>query len=141
RRRELIGIVDWRVSELEHAGVEIRCGVYAEAEEVLAEQPDVVVIATGGLPNSSFLTEGEPLVRTTWDILTEPSVPTGDVMVYDDHGGYAAMDAAEVLANNGARVNIVTPERALAPDMGGMNRPAYLKVFAEHGVTTTLGWW
>src|SRR5699024_6660469 len=28
-----------------------------------------------------------------------------------------------------------------APDMGGMNSPAYLKVFAERGVTTTLGWW
>lgn len=141
RRRELIGIVDWRVSELEHAGVDIRCGVYAEVEEVLAEQPEVVVIATGGLPNSEFLTAGAELVSSTWDVLTEPSVPTGDVLVYDDHGGYAAMDAAEVLANGGADVHIVTPERMLAPDVGGMNSPAYLKVFAERGVTTTLGWW
>lgn len=141
RRRDLIGIVDWRVSELEHAGVEIRCDVYAEAEEVLAEEPDVVVIATGGLPNSSFLTAGDELVHTSWDILTSPSTPGGEVLLYDDHGGYQAMGAAEMLANNGARVHIVTPERMLAPDVGSMNSPAYLENFARHGVTTTLGWW
>lgn len=141
RRKELIGIIDWRVKELEHAGVELRCGVFAEAEEVLAEAPDVVVVATGGLPNTGFLTAGADLVHDTWDILTNPSVPVGEVMVYDDHGGYPAMDAAEVLARNGARVHIVTPERTLAPDVGGMNSPAYLEVFARQGVTTTLGWW
>jgi cation diffusion facilitator CzcD-associated flavoprotein CzcO len=32
----------------------------------------------------------------------------------------------------------VTPERTLAPDVGSMNAPAYLKAFTEHGVTTTL---
>jgi hypothetical protein len=140
RRKDLIGIIDWRVDELKHAGVEVRYGVYAEAEEVLAEAPDVVVIATGGLPNRAFLTAGSDWVHDSWDILTSVPPPTGEVLVYDDHGGYPAMDAAEVLANHGASVHIVTPERTLAPDVGSMNSPAYLRVFAQQGVTITLGW-
>ena len=34
----------------------------------------------------------------------------------------------------------MTPERTLAPDVGSMNSPAYLKAFAEHAVTVTLAY-
>src|SRR5699024_2298028 len=112
---------------------------YAEAGEVLAENPDVVFIATGGLPNTSFLESGEELVTDTWDVLTGNAL-SGEVLVHDAHGGHPAMDAAEVLAENGARVHISTPERTLAPDVGGMNSPAYMEVFARHDVDIALGW-
>ncbi len=36
RRREMIGIVDWRLAELDRLGVEIRYNLYAEADDVLA---------------------------------------------------------------------------------------------------------
>ncbi|MEX0760539.1 MAG: FAD-dependent oxidoreductase, partial [Tistlia sp.] len=64
RRRELLGIVDWRLAELERLGVPIRFNHWAEAADVLAEEPDLVVIATGGLPNTGFLKAGEELVAT-----------------------------------------------------------------------------
>ncbi|WP_114907192.1 NADH:flavin oxidoreductase [Ornithinimicrobium murale] len=140
RRRDLIGIVDWRLAEAKHAGVEFRFGSFAEASTVLAEQPDLVIIATGGVPNRSFLTEGQDLVDDTWDVM-DGSVhihTDGDVLVYDDNGAEPAMDAAEKLARTGARVQFVTPERALAPLVGGMNSPAYLRAFAEHDVTVHL---
>ncbi|WP_217553436.1 NADH:flavin oxidoreductase [Streptomyces sp. GbtcB6] len=138
RRRDLLGIVDWRVAECKHHGVDLRFGRYAESRDVLAEHPDLVVVATGGMPDRSFLDKGEDLVADTWDVLTGALRPRGEVLVYDDHGGYPALDAVEVLAPSGARLHFVTPERTLAPDVGSMNSPAYLKVFAEHGVTTTL---
>jgi NADPH-dependent glutamate synthase beta subunit-like oxidoreductase len=50
-RRDLIGIVNWRIAELERLGVDVRLDVYAEAAEVLAEDPDFVFIATGGIPD------------------------------------------------------------------------------------------
>ncbi len=50
RRRELIGIVDWRVAQLERLGVDMRFATYADAAEVLAQAPDIVFIATGGVP-------------------------------------------------------------------------------------------
>ncbi len=138
RRRELIGIVDWRVSELAHFDAEVRYNTYAERDDILSENPDVVIIASGGIPNTSFLAAGGELVHTTWDVLGGGPQLGGDVLLYDDNGGYPGMDAAEVLAGNGAKVRFVTPERAIAPDVGGMNSPAYLKVFAEHEVDTLL---
>jgi len=140
RRRDLAGIVDWRVQEAKYAGVEFRFGVYADAAQVHAEDPDLVVIATGGVPNRSFLEDGRDLVLDTWDVLDGSARPRGEVLVYDDNGAEPAMDAAELLATRGARVTIVTPERALAPLVGSMNSPAYLRAFAEHDVTITLAY-
>ncbi|MEV0084824.1 FAD-dependent oxidoreductase [Saccharopolyspora sp. NPDC050642] len=136
RRRDLIGIVDWRVEECKLHGVDFRFGVLAEAAEVRAEHPDVVVIATGGTPNATLL-EGDE-VADTWDVLTGALRPGGRVLVYDDNGAYPGMDAVEVLARRGASVEYVTPERMLAPDVGSMNSPAYLQVFAEYAVRVTL---
>ena len=138
RRRDLIGIVEWRISEAKLSGVDFRYGVYADAATVLAEEPDVVVVATGGLPNTSFLAEGSHLVTDTWDVMSGAAHPRGAVLVYDDNGAEPALDAAELLAGRGAAVELVTPERMLGPDVGGMNSPAYLTAFAEHDVTITL---
>src|SRR5699024_7532044 len=60
------------------------------------------------------------------------------VLVYDGIGSYPAMDAAEVLANQGANVHFATCERTIAPDVGSSNSPAYLKVFASRKVETTM---
>ncbi|MBX6385400.1 MAG: NADH:flavin oxidoreductase [Microbispora sp.] len=138
RRRDMIGIIDWRVTECKHLGVDIRYNVYAEAEHVLAEDPDVVVVATGGLPNSEFLAEGADLVADTWDVLSGSLRTTGSVLLYDDNGGHPGLDAAEALAGGGARLEFVTPERTLAPDVGGLNYPAYFRAFAKHDVRVTL---
>ena len=118
RRRDLVGIVEWRVSEAKHSGVEFRYGVFADAATVLAERPDVVVVATGGLPNTSFLDEGEHLVTDTWDVMSGAAHPQGRVLVYDDNGAEPALDAAELLAVRGAAVELVTPERTVGPDVG-----------------------
>jgi NADPH-dependent 2,4-dienoyl-CoA reductase/sulfur reductase-like enzyme len=138
RRRDLIGVIDWRVAECRHLGVDVRYNAYAEAADVLAEAPDVVVVATGGVPDSGFLTEGAELVSDTWDVLTGSLRTTGTVLLYDDNGGHPGLDAAEALVAGGTRLEFVTPERTLAPDVGGMNYPAYFKAFAAHDVRVTL---
>jgi NADPH-dependent 2,4-dienoyl-CoA reductase/sulfur reductase-like enzyme len=138
RRREIIGIVDWLESETRHLGVDLRCNRLAEAADVLAEAPDVVVIATGGVPDLSFLAEGEELATTSWDILSGHAAPAREILLFDDHGGHPGASCAELLARAGARLEFVTPERILLPEIGGTNYPAYLKAFGEHGVAITL---
>ena len=138
RRREIMGLVDWRLAECERHGVTMQFNTYAGSEEVLALGPDVVIVATGGLPNTGFLDAGEDLVTTTWDILSGAAKPGESVILYDDNGAHPGMTAAEFMANAGARVEIVTPERSLAPDVGGTNYPAYFRAFSKHGVMTTL---
>ena len=59
RRREILGITGWLQREVELAGVEVRLNSYAESEDVLALEPDIVVVATGGTPNTGFFGEGE----------------------------------------------------------------------------------
>ena len=46
-RADLLGIVDWLAAEVAHLGAEVRTNCYAETEDVLAEEPDVVIIACG----------------------------------------------------------------------------------------------
>lgn len=138
RRRDLVAIADWRADEARRCGADLRFGTYAEAGEVLAESPDLVVVATGGLPNREFLTVGADLVDDTWDLLSRAVQPGAEVLVYDDNGAFPGMDAVEFLVDAGSSVDYVTPERALAPDVGGMNIPAYLTAFARGGVSVTL---
>ena len=137
RRRDLLGIVDWRVAELGHHKVDLRLGVYAERAEVLAEEPDLVVIATGGLPSRRLRGSGAELTVDTWDVLSGAVRPRGDVLVFDDNGGHAGLDAAEHALRMGATVEVVTPERTVGVDIGAMNIDPYLKSFAEHDVRLT----
>ena len=138
RRRDLIGIVDWRVAELERLGVDVHFNAYAEAADILAEAPDVVMIATGGVPNTDILDAGADFAVSSWDIVSGEVRPAPRVLVYDDNGNHPGMQAAEALADAGSAVEIVTPERNFAPEIGGLNHAAYARKFARHGVRITI---
>ncbi len=138
RRREIMGIIDWRMAQCARDGVTFRFNTYAEESDVLSESPEIVVVATGGVPDAAFLDEGEDLVTSSWDLLTGAAKPGAEVILYDDNGAHPGMTAAEFIARAGAKLEIVTPERTLAPDVGGTSYPAYFKAFAEHSVVTTL---
>jgi len=138
RRAELIGIVDWRLARCADLGVRIRCNTLAGAGDVLAERPDVVFIATGGLPNTSVLEQGNELVVSGWDILSGDIRPAANVLLFDDNGGHPGMQAAEYIARSGSRLEVVSPERFFAPEIGGLNHVAYAQVFQQHGVLVTI---
>lgn len=138
RRRDLIGIIDWRMQELARLGAEIRFGVFAEVEDVLAFTPDIVLLATGGLPHTDVLTSGNEYVVSAWDILSGQVKPADRVLVFDDNGAYPAMQAAEMMAEAGSAVEIVTPERFFAPEMGGLNHAAFARRFQQRGVRITI---
>jgi N-methyl-L-proline demethylase len=138
RRRELLGIIDWRLDACAAAGVQLHCNTLADAADILATSPDIVVIATGGLPNTAILETGNDLVVSTWDILTGDVAPGNDVLLFDDNGAHPAMQAAELLAESGARLEIVTPERFFAPEVGGLNHVPYARCFQRHGVRITI---
>ena len=133
RRSELIGIADWRIGRCEALGVELRFNTLAEAEDVLAEDPAVVIVATGGLPNTAILQAGEELVASSWDLLSGDVAPGEDVLLYDDNGAHPGMQAAELLAESGARLEVVSPERFFAPEIGGLNHVAYARCCKRTG--------
>ena len=138
RRRDLLGIVEWREHELARLGVDVRFDVLAEAADVAALEPDVVIVATGGLPQLPELEEGGDRIASAWDVLGGDVTPTGDVLFYDDDGTHTAMSAAEMIARSGARLEIITPERMLGIDVGGMNHVPYARAFNETDTRITL---
>lgn len=137
RRRELIGITDWRAEMCARRGVDMRFNTYAEAADVLALEPDVVIVATGGLPNTGIV-EGAELVASSWDILSGDVKPAGRVLVYDDNASHPGLMAAEAIADAGCELELVTPERFFAADIGGLNHVPYAAAFDRHGVRITI---
>ena len=138
RRRELVGIVDWRLAELERLGVPIRYNVFAGGDDVLALEPDLVVVATGGIAQNPELEAGDDLVISSWDIIAGAVKPEGPVLLYDDNGAHTGMTAAELIAKAGVEIELVSPERFFAPEIGGMNHVPYAKAFAERNVRVTI---
>jgi len=138
RRKELIGVIDWRVAQCEKLGVDMRFNAVAETDDIVAEDPDLVVVATGGLPNKDILRAGNDLAVSSWDILSGDVKPGETVLLYDDNGAHPGMSAAEQIALAGGNLEVVSPERFFAPEIGGLNHAAYARCFADHGVRITI---
>jgi 2,4-dienoyl-CoA reductase-like NADH-dependent reductase (Old Yellow Enzyme family)/thioredoxin reductase len=138
RRAELIGIIDWRMAQCAALGVEFRFNTWAEAAEVHAENPDVVIIATGGLPEKDILAFGNDLTVSAWDILSGDVKPGSNVLLFDDAGDHVALQAAQSLAEAGAKVEIMTPDRSFAPDVMAMNLVPYMRALQDKPVTFTV---
>ncbi len=100
--------------------------------------PDVVIVATGGLPHTEVLAEGNDLVVSAWDIISGDVRPGERVLVYDDAGDHAALQAAETIAATGAHVEIMTPDRSFAPDVMAMNLVPYMRSLQGRDVTFTV---
>ena len=60
------------------------------------------------------------------------------MLLFDDNGGHPGMQAAELIARAGSRLEVVSPERFFAPEIGGLNHVAYAQIFQKYGVTITI---
>lgn len=138
RRKEMISIVDWRMAQCEKLGVTFRFDTWAEAGTVEAENPDVVIVATGGMAHTDVLTEGNEFVVSSWDIISGDVKPGVNVLIFDDAGDHAGLQAAEVIANAGSTVEIMTPDRAFAPEVMGMNLVPYMRALQKLDTTFTV---
>ncbi|MXY06039.1 MAG: NADH:flavin oxidoreductase [Gammaproteobacteria bacterium] len=140
RRREMISIIDWRYEECARLGVTFHFNRFADADTVLAERADVVIVATGGLPHTEVLEAGNELVVSAWDIIAGDVAPGHDVLIFDDAGDSVGLQAAEIIAASGAKVEVMTPDRSLAPEVMGMNLVPYVCSLQELDVTFTVTW-
>ncbi len=140
RRREMIGIIDWRMAQCAARDVTFKFNTWAEAEDITALNPDVVIIATGGLPNLTlFETKGEMAnVVSAWDIISGDVKPAEDILIYDESGDHPGLMAAEIAAEAGAKVEVMTPDRTFAPDIMAMNLVPYMRALQPKGVRFTV---
>ena len=135
-RSGLAGIPRWLDAQVKKRGVDLRLSTEATAERVMAEAPDIVVVATGGVPNKGAF-EGGALAVSTWDILEGRVTPGENVLVWDDQAGHAGPSVAEFLATRGAKVEVATPERYLGIEVGGTNFPIHFRELYKRDVVMT----
>ena len=140
RRREMIGLIDWRMAQCAARDVKFHFNSWAEADDVAGLNPDVVIIATGGLPNMTlYETHTEQAhVVSSWDIISGDLKPAGKVLIYDESGDHPALQAAEIAAEAGSKVEIMTPDRIFAPDIMAMNLVPYMRSLQKLDVTFTV---
>ncbi len=115
RRRDMISIIDWRMEQCLARDVQFHFNLWAERDDVLRLNPDVVIIATGGLPNMELFEnrDDQPLAISAWDIISGDVKPGSDILIYDESGDHPGLMAAETAANTGAKVEVMTPDRCL----------------------------
>lgn len=132
-RRQMSGVADWLTQEVRILGIDVRLNHYAEAADVISENPDLVVVATGAWPQASTVS-GSELIISSWDILTGEARVTGDVALLDEVGDHSAAVCADVLARHGCKVTLVTPDRATAQELGPTNSSVVLRDLASRSV-------
>ena len=139
-RQEITGVTRWLVSQLNKLDLDIRLGVEADADLILKENPDTVVIATGSTPRENPF-PGEyafPQVVNTVQILSE-EIETGEnVVLIDADGHHQATGVAELLANRGKKVHIITSSLFIGAALGPL-QDLYLtrQRLVKKGVTFT----
>ncbi len=135
RRIEMLAIIDWRFAQCDKLGVTFKFNTWAEVDDIDSESPDVVIIATGGYPNTDVLTQGNELVFSSWDIIAGDVKPADNILIFDDAGDHPALQAADICATSGAKVEIMTPDRSFAPDVMAMNLVPYMRRLQAKNVT------
>ena len=140
RRREMLSIIEWRMAQCAARDVVFHFNTWAEIADVTARDPDVVIIATGGMPNTELFETGKaaPCVVTSWDMISGDVKPAQNVLIYDESGDHAGLQAAEVAAASGSKVEVMTPDRTFAAGVMGMNLVPYMRSLQDKDVTFTV---
>ncbi|MDH3755461.1 MAG: mycofactocin system FadH/OYE family oxidoreductase 2 [Acidimicrobiia bacterium] len=121
-RAELGDLVRNQLAECRRLGVELRFGKAVDLDYIASEAPDVVVVATGANPVRPWWApppgEGRPRVVDVRDVLDGGVDPDGSVVVFDELGFHQATSVAELLADRGCSVEVITPGMVVGQDLG-----------------------
>lgn len=117
-RAEFLDITRNLVSAAQRAGVDVKTSFEVTAEQLLSEGPDVVVLATGAVPNRPWWAGDLARIVDVRDVLEGRAVPQGRVVLFDDLGFHQATSVAELLADRGCTVEVMTPGMVVGQDLG-----------------------
>ena len=140
RRKDMMGIIDWRMQQCAKRNVKFNFNIVAEYQDILKENPDTVIIATGGIPNLELFETKKDLenVFTSWDIISGDIKLGENILIYDEAGDHTAMQSAEIAIKEGSTVEFMTPDRLISSEIMGMNLTPYLKNLQNKKITYSI---
>jgi len=140
RRKDMMGIIDWRMQQCTKRKVKFNFNILAESQNVLEENPDNVIIATGGIPNLELFETKKDLenVFTSWDIISGDIKLAENILIYDEVGDHTAMQSAEIAIQGGSTVEFMTPDRLISSEIMGMNLTPYIKNLQNKKITYSI---
>ena len=126
---------DWK-RRLGTAGVDLHLDTRLAADSALASEADRVIVATGARAHRpQLLAPAGVAVIDAWDAIRAPESVSGPVLVADWGGGWTGLDAAETLAETGARVWLAVAAPLVGETVHQYQRVFYLARLERLGVT------
>ena len=121
RRGQILELLDWYERQLAKLGVAVRRNAFLDAEEIAAHPAEVVVLATGSLPDPDARQRWLPSearlpgleaggVWSPEEVLRREARLGDTVVVYDEGGNWRGVGTAWTLAEQGKQVVLVTPD-------------------------------
>jgi mycofactocin system FadH/OYE family oxidoreductase 2 len=118
-RAEFGDLVRNQLTECRRLGVELRFSQAVWPGLVAEVRPDEVIVATGAEPSRPWWAPPEAAqVCDVRDVAAGTVEPFGDVVVIDELGFHHATSVAELLADRGCSVEIVTNGMVVGQDLG-----------------------
>ena len=128
-RQDFDGATRYSSLQCRKHGVTMRLNHEATVEEIVAEEADEVIVATGATPREPAL-EGRERHRwlAGWDVLAGRYDELGDTaLVIDESYGHSGPTTAELLLDKGLEVDLLTAQETIASFLGDTTRPPLLK--------------
>jgi len=121
RRAQITDLLNWYERQFDRLSVRLHLNSYLEKDEVRAIGADVVVLATGSLPDEDatqrWLPQLGPLpglengqVYSAEDVMRREARLGDSVIVYDEGGNMRGVGTAWYLAETGKQLTLVTPD-------------------------------
>ena len=118
-RAEFGDLVRNQLHEARRLGVTIETGTHIDLADVRRRAPDRVIVATGSAPQRPWWApEDADWIVDVREVLEGAASPSGEVVVLDELGFHQATSVAELLADRGCSVELVTPGMVVGQDLG-----------------------
>jgi len=110
-RQDMAEPVRYYETQFRILGVNVNLGSPVDESTVLANNPDAVIVATGGLPaRPTFPGADQANVVTARDVLSGTGEAGRKVVVLATDRGMESLTTAEFLAERGSQVEVLVPE-------------------------------
>lgn len=137
-KSEFASLISWQEQELKRLGVPLHLNKELSVEELMQQQPDVVLVATGSKPlippiSGIKQSQADGFVVTAHDVLAGKEKATGKIAVIG--GGLVGAETAEWLAVSGCDVTLIELQPEIVKDGVGNPKALLIQNLKKHSVT------